>query len=94
MDIPVDHKPNTYVSIQLHEYQDEAKRPKVLDIRFWHVRKDGTKRQGKGVRFPVEHAEQLAHRLLRLHKRYVKPEREPDDVVEDGFSQKTRVAWE
>jgi len=89
MDIPLEHRKDAIVSVHLHDYrQPDGKLTKVLDIGFWVAQPDGTKKKVKGLKFPLTNADQLAVRLLRLHRRWCKEEKTEE------FEQPSKMEWD
>ena len=90
LDIPLAHRKDAIVSVHLHDYkQPDDTLKKVLDIGFWIVKPDGAKTKVKGIRLPLENADQLAVRLLRLHRRWCKEEEK-----EVEFAQVSKIDWD
>lgn len=94
MDIPLDHRPSVQVAVHLHELKIGETTERILDIRYWRTKKDGTRSKGGGVRIPLLQAEQLAIRLMRLYKRYQSSEDKKHGLVVDEFTQAAGIDWE
>jgi hypothetical protein len=72
MDFEVTHKRRTVVALHLEQEMKDGKPVKIIDLRYWYVRKsDGVKQPGQGIRFELDpHAGQLGQRLIALFERH------------------------